>query len=394
MIPFENTSRSPRFVNWRAKNRSRASSAASRGNPWKLVFAASTSTASVSTWTTQYMNPLHVPAGKTPRAISDSTDGVPVAVGAACICTASHETPRNIAIAIAPRIASVIAAFLPCGFLNALTPFAIASTPVSAVEPDANARRTTNRVTAPAPGSSGCGTTALRARARRRTAPKPTADQDEDRRHERVGRDREQDARLAHAAQVGERDQRDAGERQRQLVPLQARHRRGQREHAGGDRDRDGEDVVGEQRRRRDEAREPAEVLLRDDVRAARALVDEHRLPVREHDDREQHGDPDRDREHQMRGAGRGADEHDQRRLGGVRDRRERVGGEDRQREELREERLLHLPRRHRAPDQQPLGAPLPRRRWRPAHPPMVSRSRAAASARSPRAPRACSTRA
>ena len=37
-----------------------------------------------------------------------------------------------------------LAAFTPCGRRNALTPFAIASTPVSAVEPDAKARRTTN----------------------------------------------------------------------------------------------------------------------------------------------------------------------------------------------------------------------------------------------------------
>src|SRR5712672_1189226 len=40
------------------------------------------------------------------------------------------------------------------------TPFAIASTPVRAVEPDAKARRTTNTVTAPTPAVIGCGTTA------------------------------------------------------------------------------------------------------------------------------------------------------------------------------------------------------------------------------------------
>ena len=157
MIPFENTSRSPRFVNWRAKNRSRASSAANRGKPWNDVFAARTSTASVRIWTAQYMKPLHVPAGKTPRASCDSTDGVPESAGSACMCTASHETPTNIAIAITPSVASVVAAFRPCGRRNAFTPFAIASTPVSAVEPDANARRTTNSVTAPVPAASDAG---------------------------------------------------------------------------------------------------------------------------------------------------------------------------------------------------------------------------------------------
>src|SRR5690349_11171152 len=83
MIPFEKTSRSPRFVNWRAKKRSRASSAARRGNPWYDVFAASTRTARVSACTAQYMNPSADDDGKTARAISERTDGVPVAVGRA-----------------------------------------------------------------------------------------------------------------------------------------------------------------------------------------------------------------------------------------------------------------------------------------------------------------------
>src|SRR5262245_48970199 len=45
----------------------------------------------------------------------------------------------------------VRAAFCDFGGLNALTPFEIASTPVSAAAPDANARRTTSTVTAPTP---------------------------------------------------------------------------------------------------------------------------------------------------------------------------------------------------------------------------------------------------
>ena len=106
------------------------------------------------------MNPSADDEGNTARAISDSTDGVPVAVGRAWTCTASQDTPTNIAIAIAPRTRRVVAAFRPCGRRNALTPFAIASTPVSAVDPDANARRTTNVVIAPAPTGSGWGTTA------------------------------------------------------------------------------------------------------------------------------------------------------------------------------------------------------------------------------------------
>ena len=52
-------------------------------------------------------------------------------------------------------ITSVCAAFFDCGRRNAVTPFEIASTPVSALEPDANARRTRKRPTAPAPAASG-----------------------------------------------------------------------------------------------------------------------------------------------------------------------------------------------------------------------------------------------
>ena len=64
-------------------------------------------------------------------------------------------------IAIAAMIPSVCAAFFDCGRLNALTPFEIDSTPVSAADPEANARRTTRIVTAPVPAAIGCGTVAV-----------------------------------------------------------------------------------------------------------------------------------------------------------------------------------------------------------------------------------------
>ena len=53
---------------------------------------------------------------------------------------ASAVIPTNIAIAMPPISASVVAAFLLFGLRNAGTPLAIASTPVSAVQPEANAR--------------------------------------------------------------------------------------------------------------------------------------------------------------------------------------------------------------------------------------------------------------
>ncbi len=98
------------------------------------------------------------PGWKTERAICETTESVEL--GRACRWTARYETPRKSVIAIVPRIASVWAAFFPCGFLNALTPFAIASTPVRAVDPDENARRSAKSVIVPTPAGSAFGVTA------------------------------------------------------------------------------------------------------------------------------------------------------------------------------------------------------------------------------------------
>ncbi len=90
-------------------------------------------------------------------------------------------------------------------------------------------------------------------------------------------------------------------ERQSDLVRGERRGERRDGIDPGRDRDSDGEDVVGQQRRGRDEARRRAEVLARHDVRAAARLVHAHRLPVGEDDDPEQARDRDRDREDEMR---------------------------------------------------------------------------------------------
>src|SRR5437763_8127485 len=119
------------------------------------------------------MKPPTEPAGNTERAICETTDAV--WLGMACRRTVRLETPTNSAIAITPRAARVFAAFSPCGCRKALTPFAIASTPVSAVEPEANARRRTKSVTAPAPAGRECGTVAVgQEPAAQRTTPVPT----------------------------------------------------------------------------------------------------------------------------------------------------------------------------------------------------------------------------
>jgi hypothetical protein len=138
--------------------RSCASSAESRGKPWNDVFAARMSTANVKIWTTQNIHDAALPAGKTARATCETTETV--ALGLACERTARYETPTNIVIATIASAPSVRAAFFACGCLKALTPFAIASTPVSALAPEANALSTRKMPSAPVPAASGCGATA------------------------------------------------------------------------------------------------------------------------------------------------------------------------------------------------------------------------------------------
>ncbi len=55
----------------------------------------------------------------------------------------------NIVTASIPSSSRVVAAFLLLGFLNAGTPLLIASTPVSAVQPEENARSTRKTVASP-----------------------------------------------------------------------------------------------------------------------------------------------------------------------------------------------------------------------------------------------------
>ena len=63
-----------------------ASSADSRGKPWYDVFAARISTAKVKIWTTHSILPDAPPAGKTARAVCETTESVEL--GRACVFTA------------------------------------------------------------------------------------------------------------------------------------------------------------------------------------------------------------------------------------------------------------------------------------------------------------------
>ena len=71
-------------------------------------------------------------------------------------------------IAIPAMTRSVLPALRACGCRNAVTPFEIDSTPVSAADPDANAFKRTKRVSVPVPTATGCGTVATGAIAEKR----------------------------------------------------------------------------------------------------------------------------------------------------------------------------------------------------------------------------------
>lgn len=71
--------------------------------------------------------------------------------------TARNDVPRKRLIATAAIVRSVRTAFCACGGLKAVTPLEIDSTPVSAAEPEANAFRSTKRVSVPVPTGSGWG---------------------------------------------------------------------------------------------------------------------------------------------------------------------------------------------------------------------------------------------
>ena len=97
---------------------------------------------------------------------------------------------------------------------------------------------------------------------------------------------------------------------------------------AGGKADRHGEDVVDEQRRRGEQRRDPAEVELRDGVRAAALGVRRDHLRVGDHEQRQHPGDHERQRQREAQRTRSRRDEHDDHRLGPVGDARERIEAE------------------------------------------------------------------
>ena len=216
---------------------------------------------------------------------------------------------------MSPIHISVVAAFLDSGRRNAGTPLEIASTPVSATAPELKPLRIRKRPSVPPnsrvpPASSNAfGSNGTWPRCPKKALVEPVADQHREDHDVDVGRHREDPARLLDPAQVRDRDERDEEQRDLDAVvgEISQRRDREDRGDAGGDRHRDGEDVVDEQRRAGDERRHLAEVLAAHDVGAATARVGEDRLAVRRDDDREDQRDRDRDRDERVRDPARGS---------------------------------------------------------------------------------------
>jgi hypothetical protein len=79
--------------------------------------------------------------------------------------------PMNIVTVMNSIMLSVEAAFFDCGRRKACTPSATASTPVSAVAPDENARRIRNKLTVAVASKGRCAVSAIGHPERHRTKP-------------------------------------------------------------------------------------------------------------------------------------------------------------------------------------------------------------------------------
>ena len=149
MIPFEKTSRCPRFVSCRGMKLLVAWKFASRGKSANDVFAARIRIRVVAIWSMRKSAVPSVPRPNTALATSEFT--VFVSVGTTRSCTARYESPKNMTPRRLPIHMSVVRAFFHSGGLKAGTPFEIASTPVTAAPPDENACRIRKIPTVPVP---------------------------------------------------------------------------------------------------------------------------------------------------------------------------------------------------------------------------------------------------
>ena len=169
---------------------------------------------------------------------------------------------------------------------------------------------------------------------------------------EQVGGDGEDVARLAQAAEIGDRDERDGDERDTDAVVVHGRDDGLDLGDRGRRRYRDRHDVVDEQRGRRDEAHDRCQIGLRDDVGPAAVGIGAADLAVGHGNDREQDRDRDRDLDTEEHRGGAGDQQDPQDLLGGVGGRGDGVRTEDGQRLAFRQAFADLLLAGQRAPEE------------------------------------------
>jgi len=154
----------------------------------------------------------------------------------------------------------------------------------------------------------------------------PDRDEHEHPDDERVGRDREQLARLTDAAQVAVQEEGDDGDADHDRVVADRGDGGADGSHARGHRDGDGEDVVAHQAAGGREPGDVSEVVAGDDVRPAAVRIGADGLPVGDRDGDDQDDDGGGDWQGDVEALAPSEDEHREHRLGAVGDARERVG--------------------------------------------------------------------
>jgi len=142
---------------------------------------------------------------------------------------------------------------------------------------------------------------------------------------------------------------------ERRLVPLDRGDRRRRVLHSRGDRDGNRQHVVDEQRRRHRQAVGRAEVDRGHLVVSAAARVGVHVLAVGGDDGQHHEDDDQADLPAERVGGQSGQRQGQEDLVRGVRDRRERVAGEDRQGDALGQQRLAELVAAQCPADDEPL---------------------------------------
>ncbi len=205
------------------------------------------------------------------------------------------------------------------GFLNAVMPLEMASTPVRAVVPLEKAWRRRKRDTAV---SSPCTSSGWRvgngAEGSRQGAHKTAADGESHGADEEVGRHGEDEARFLDSAEIHVHHEEDEADTESDAVIEERWKRGGDLGHARGYGHGHGQDVVRKEGGPGDLRRDLAEVVARDDVGAATTRVGVDGLFVGDRDDDQQHDDRHRDRHDEVQCGRARQREDDEDFLGGV----------------------------------------------------------------------------